>query len=733
MVHLASSNQQQEPSHTPFGGGGGEVAPSSTEFGVVGTGNRKQLSGRDLDALEKAGGVDAGADASEHRSLRVAIVTENFLPKVDGVTRTLAMLLEHLQKEGHEAIVLGPDSGMVSGAVQAASLVGLDALDTSYAGHEVVGTRGLPLLGVYKGLALNFIRPRFITKLREFEPDVIQFVDPIWLCAQVIPVVQYYLPDVPLLTSYHTNLAMYATLFGFAWLTPTMWRLQRNLHSRCRLTFCPSQSTARMLTSQGFNNVRLWPRVSRNTCAVMKITRLLTGRICMMPLQGVNTRLFRPEARDFTLRQSWSAEPESSRLSSSSSDSISSSFASPRSSLDSSPPSYSSSVARSPQSKVVLLYVGRISWEKNLRLLVEAFRGLEKPSTDGTRPACQLVFVGDGPSRPELENLCAQYGLGAVFMGYRKGEELAAAYASADIFAFPSWTETFGQVVLESLASGLPVVGLRAEGVCDLVEHGRTGLLLDLDELLPASQRPAPLKDPNEIKPLPANPHRLVGSSSATFPLAVSMYRQMLVELASDHARRWTMGQAAHSDASTRSWHAAMEMLVDGYRELARSAAGGPKQIDHDKSALGLSRTSTLDLDIVCGDTAGPFVSELPDSECGTHKATTASAVRRPKRMLRLGGVLRRTGGRFREGSLGGAQTIPSWLGGVSDATSSSPSAVSQMGSHIRLVTERKRTGSLQAIGWIILKVVAFSWIVYTMAQYVLATETMRRITVVAQ
>lgn len=70
---------------------------------------------------------------------------------------------------------------------------------------------------------------------------------------------------------------------------------------------------------------------------------------------------------------------------------------------------------------------------------MEAARGLEIPSEDGTRPACQLVFVGDGPSRPELELLCASYGLGAIFMGYRKGEELAAAYASADVFAFPSW------------------------------------------------------------------------------------------------------------------------------------------------------------------------------------------------------------------------------------------------------------------------------------------------------
>lgn len=141
-----------------------------------------------------------------------------------------------------------------------------------------------------------------------------------------------------------------------------------------------------------------------------------------------------------------------------------------------------------------MLYVGRLSWEKNLRLLVEAFRGLQHSSKDGSRPACQLVFVGDGPARCDLEALCAGYGLSAVFMGYRKGEELAAAFSSADIFAFPSWyvipspvsfhpfsypvfcrTETFGQVVLEALASGLPVVGLRAEGVCDLVEHEKTG------------------------------------------------------------------------------------------------------------------------------------------------------------------------------------------------------------------------------------------------------------------
>ncbi|GAA5852020.1 hypothetical protein JCM3766R1_006959 [Sporobolomyces carnicolor] len=143
--------------------------------------SQRCASGRDLDLLERASLATTNDERPKtfdskknkdkvprrRRPLRVAIVTENFLPKVDGVTRTLAMLLEHLASEGHEAIVLGPASPL-----------------KSYAGHEVVSTKGIPLLGVYRGLGLNFVRPLFITKLKEFKPDVIQFVDPIWLCAQ---------------------------------------------------------------------------------------------------------------------------------------------------------------------------------------------------------------------------------------------------------------------------------------------------------------------------------------------------------------------------------------------------------------------------------------------------------------------------------------------------------------------------------------------------------------------
>ncbi|GAA6049079.1 hypothetical protein JCM3770_003876 [Rhodotorula araucariae] len=519
-------------------------------------------SGVDLDSMEQARPPCPGSGGQ--RPLRVAIVTENFLPKIDGLTRTLAMLLEHLQAEGHQALVLGPSTPL-----------------TSYAGAEVVSTRGIPLLGVYRGLGLNFLRPRFIRKLRGFAADVILFADPIWLCAQTIPAVQYYFPDTPLVSSYHTNLAMYATLFGFSWLTPFMWGVQRNLHGRCDLTFCPSPSTSRMLGAKGFANVRLWPR-------------------------GVDTDLFRPSARDFALRQSWAVEPPdldadrpSPRMNASDPHGCLAADEPPPLAL---PPPYTAHsaphVPGTSPSKIAVLYVGRISWEKNLRLLIEAFRGLHEPDPATGRPACQLVFVGDGPARAEVESLCEEYKLGARFLGFKKGDELAAAYASADVFAFPSFTETFGQVVSEAQASGLPVVGLRAEGVSDLVEHGRTGLLLDLNHLVSPIDLSEPPPYACETSPVPANAHALLSPSAPSFPRAVALYRSLLVSISTSHAHRRAMGAAAHDAASKRSWWRAMEDLCDGFRELAAVKASRTAP----KGVRTLECMRTIDVGIVCDE-----------------------------------------------------------------------------------------------------------------------------------
>lgn len=550
--------------------------------------------------------------------LRIAIVTENFLPKIDGVTRTLARLLEHLNNEGHEAMVLGPETGL-----------------SQYAGHPVVGTFGVPLI-VYPGLKLNFMRPRFIRRLQQFKPDVVHFVDPIWLGAQMLPTVQKWLPDVPCVSSYHTNLPTYATLFGMPWLEKSMWRLTRNLHDRCEIIFCPSNSTRRMLQGKGFTHVEIWSR-------------------------GVDITLFNPQARDENLRESWGCTPKPQRLTQPLSPSVVAvddavrvdveeaalvSLASklgvslistpskrrtvPRSrsgTYDSSnlredesyirtpaclsaaspelspPPAYSldslpelpssgfslpppamsdasygslpdSSKGGSEQtsSKTVILYVGRISWEKNLRLLIEAFKLLPTH----VRRNAKLVFVGDGPARGDLTRLCSKLELDASFMGHQKGARLAAMYASASVFAFPSFTETFGQVVLEALASGLPVVGLHAEGTSDLVSHGKTGYLLDVNAHATSSSPPLPVISTDstpEIGLASPIPSVLDFKASMTpntpwFFQCSRAYSKLLENLILDRDTRAVMGQRAVMYASRKTWWDAMDAPVRGYHHV---------------------------------------------------------------------------------------------------------------------------------------------------------------------
>ncbi len=118
---------------------------------------------------------------------------------------------------------------------------------------------------------------------------------------------------------------------------------------------------------------------------------------------------------------------------------------------------------------VVVGYVGRIAVEKNVAFLADSLARVA-----AERPNARFLFVGDGPARGEVERLM---GSNARFVGYRSGEDLADHYAAADLFAFSSLTETFGNVVLEALASGLPVVALRAGGIGDIVQSGATGVL----------------------------------------------------------------------------------------------------------------------------------------------------------------------------------------------------------------------------------------------------------------
>jgi len=144
--------------------------------------------------------------------------------------------------------------------------------------------------------------------------------------------------------------------------------------------------------------------------------------------RGVDTMLFSPARRSEALRASWGAAP------------------------------------RDP----VLLHVGRIAPEKNLEALLAAYAAAR-----GLSPRARLVLVGDGPARGELQARCPE----AVFAGMRHGEDLAAHYASGDVFLFPSLTETYGNVTAEAMASGLAVVAFDYAAAAALIRHGENGLL----------------------------------------------------------------------------------------------------------------------------------------------------------------------------------------------------------------------------------------------------------------
>jgi glycosyltransferase involved in cell wall biosynthesis/predicted metal-dependent phosphoesterase TrpH len=172
-----------------------------------------------------------------------------------------------------------------------------------------------------------------------------------------------------------------------------------------------------------------------------------------------------------------------------------------------------------------VLYAGRITREKGADLLAEAF--LDAHSRD---PRLHLVLAGGGP---EQERLRERVGEHATFLGWLQGIELARAYAGADIFLFPSATDTFGQVILEAQASGLPVVAVAAGGPVSLVEDRVSGLL--------------------------SEPH-------------ADALAESVLELAGSPLLRRRLAAVALSAVRRRTWEGAMERLAEGYRRaLAES------------------------------------------------------------------------------------------------------------------------------------------------------------------
>lgn len=124
--------------------------------------------------------------------------------------------------------------------------------------------------------------------------------------------------------------------------------------------------------------------------------------------------------------------------------------------------------------KFVVLYVGRIAPEKSIDVVIDAYQGLKDP----IRQNAHLIMVGDGPLYKEM---LEKHGSKAdiTFTGFLEGADLSELFAAADVFLFPSATETFGNVVLETMASGTPIIGAAAGGVKDNIRHMETGILCE--------------------------------------------------------------------------------------------------------------------------------------------------------------------------------------------------------------------------------------------------------------
>lgn len=326
----------------------------------------------------------AGGCLMAQRSLTVALVTETYLPEVNGVAMTLGRLAAGLKARGHDVRLVRPCQRDESRGLQANG----DLLTPGLPIPRYPELRfGLPCTGK---LQRSWIGRR---------PDVVHIATEGPLGFSALTAARRH--GIPVISSFHTNFHSYSRHYGFGWLQRGISRYLRWFHNHTALTLVPTAALASELGAQGFRNVQVLSR-------------------------GVDTTLFTPSRRSALLRLEWEAQPDD----------------------------------------LVCLVVSRLAPEKNLELAFRAFAAIR-----AERRNARMVCVGAGPAAATLSRRHPE----VLFVGMRTGEELAAHFASADLFLFPSLTETYGNVVSEALASGLPVVAFDHAAAGELIVDGRNG------------------------------------------------------------------------------------------------------------------------------------------------------------------------------------------------------------------------------------------------------------------
>jgi len=313
-------------------------------------------------------------------SLRVAVVTESFLPSLNGVTNSVLRVLDTFRQQGHEAMIIAPT-----------------APAPRHLGFEVVRAPAIQLKKFQWGMPTPFLQ----ANLERFEPDVVHVASPVFLGGQAIAVAERM--GVPSVAIYQTDIAGYVERYGLKFARPVVDKIMATIHMPATYNLAPTLESANYLRAMNVPNVEVWGR-------------------------GVDLDLFNPnenlQAKAY--RNTFAADKE-----------------------------------------VVIGYVGRLAEEKQVHRMAELF---------GIKNA-RFLIVGDGPERANLEAKFA--GKPVTFAGKLTGLELAAAYASMDIFVHFGTEETFGQTIQEAQATGLSVIAPNSGGPKFLIENGQDGFLID--------------------------------------------------------------------------------------------------------------------------------------------------------------------------------------------------------------------------------------------------------------
>jgi glycosyltransferase involved in cell wall biosynthesis len=189
--------------------------------------------------------------------MRIALFTETFLPKVDGIVTRLKHTVDHLQRTDNEVLVVAPDGGL-----------------KEYKGANIYGVTGFPL-PLYPELKLALPRPAIGRNLQRFKPDIIHIVNPAVLGLAGL----YYAKtlNIPLVASYHTHLPQYLQHYGLGMLEGVLWELLKAAHNQAAINLCTSTAMVQELDEHGIERTALWQR-------------------------GVDTELFQPHLSSLKMR-----------------------------------------------------------------------------------------------------------------------------------------------------------------------------------------------------------------------------------------------------------------------------------------------------------------------------------------------------------------------------------------------------------------------------------------------